>query len=129
MARSWGKSAKDTKKLKIMKIIISKGRPGSVLHSLHRANLEAEGPFLAKRWPHIGTLRAEAEEPHTSPNIGLPRKMPPQAEAEEPTSAKWYPREGTPGKNGGGGMGLENRVLNFGGAQEKWRRGSGPDPG
>ena len=25
-------------------------------------------------------------------------------------------------------MGLENRVLNFGGAQEKWRRGSGPDP-
>ena len=26
-------------------------------------------------------------------------------------------------------MGLENRVLNFAGAQEKWRRGSGPNPG
>ena len=26
-------------------------------------------------------------------------------------------------------MGLENRVLNFGGAQEKWRGGSGPPHG
>ena len=52
--------------------------------------------------------------------------MPPQAEAEELTSAKRYPREGTPGKNGGGGgMELENeRVI-----LEVPRKNGGGDPG
>ena len=36
-----------------------------------------------------------------------------EEEEEELKSAKLYPREGTPGKNGGGGgMELENRARN-----------------
>ena len=103
------------------------GTRGSSLHSVHRANLDEEAVFCKKVSPYWHPIARRRRgvggggggeggggAAHEVSNSVTPN-MQTQAEEEEEElkSAKRYPREGTPGKHGGGGgMELENRARN-----------------